>query len=76
MELSGELLKRWKTIFSELNLVEKVQILRCYFSSLDNTVTTQLYGFCNASEQAFAAVIYMRSAYVDGAVEATLIRSL
>ena len=75
VELSGELLTRWKSIISELNLLEKVRIPRCYFSSLDNTVTTQLHGFCDASEQAFAAVIYIRSAYVDGTVEVALVAS-
>ena len=73
LELSGELLKRWKTIISELNLLDKVRVPRCYFSSLDNTMTSQLHGFCDASEQAFAAVIYLRSICVDGTVEVTLV---
>ena len=42
IELSGELLKRWKTIISESNLLNKVQISKWYFSSLNNTVTSPL----------------------------------
>ena len=62
---------KWKIIMSELSLLDKVQIPRCYFSSRCVTVTTQLHGFCDASEQAFAAVIYLRSVYVNRAVEVT-----
>ena len=75
MELSGELLIKWKTIMSELSLLNKVRIPRCYCSSRCVTVTTQLHGFCDASKQAFAAVIYLRSVYVNGTVEVALVAS-
>ena len=75
MELSGEPLIKWKTIMSELSLLDKIRIPRCYFSSQCVTVTTELHGFCDASEQAFAAVVYMRSVNVDGAVEVALVAS-
>ena len=47
-ELSGDLLVKWKTILSELSLLDKVQIPQCYFSFQCATRTTQLYGFCDA----------------------------
>ena len=74
-ELSGELLLKWKNIMSELSLLDKVQIPRCYFSFQCAIKTTQLHGFCDASEQAFAAVIYLRSTNEEGIVEVTLVAS-
>ena len=71
----GELLIKWKTIMSELSLLNKVRIPRCYCSLRCVTVTTQLHGFCDASEQAFVAVIYLRSVYVNETVEVALVAS-
>jgi len=70
-ELSGELLLRWKNIMFELSLLDKV----CYFSFRCATKTTQLHGFCDASAQAFAAVVYLRSTDEDGVVEVALVVS-
>ena len=34
-----------------------------------------MHGFCDALEKAFAAVVYLRSAYEDGTVEVKLVAS-
>ena len=49
---------------SELSCLDGIKIPGCYFNSpIQNT---QLHGFCDASEQAFGAVVYMRSVYENG----------
>ena len=46
----------------ELPQLASVSLPRCYFSA-EATVSTQLHGFCDASEKAFAATIYLRATY-------------
>ena len=64
--LSDELLLKWKKITSELNCLEEVMVPRCYLKFNSPCQVIQIHGFCNASERAFAAVVYMRSVYEDG----------
>lgn len=66
-ELQGELLNRWKSILNELKQLSSVRIPRCYFDATPEEV--QVHGFCDASELAYAAVVYLRSRYPDGRVE-------
>ena len=72
-ELRGETLKKWKSILQELNMTDCYQIPRCYFSR--QPIDVQLHGFCDASERAYAAVVFVRSAYSDGQVEVRLFAS-
>lgn len=71
--LTGELLTKWRKIISQLNCLNSVQVPRCYFSG--NPCTKQLHGFCDASDKAFAAVVYLRSVYDNGCVKTVLIAS-
>ena len=67
IELKGESLRKWKLFLQDLNLVDCYRIPRCYFAR--QRVDIQLHGFSNASERAYAAVVYIRSTYSDGQVE-------
>ena len=56
----------------QLPVLSTVTLPRCYFAP--GTVTsTQLHGFCDASAQAYAAVVYLRATYSDGSVTSRLV---
>ena len=48
---------RWR---SELPLLSDKHLLRCYFPKGVQKRSVQIHGFCDASETAFAAVVYLR----------------
>ena len=64
IELKGESLRKWKSFLQELILIDCYHIPRCYFAR--QPVDVQLHGFSDASERAYAAVVYIRSTYSDG----------
>ena len=72
IELKGESLRKWKLFLQDLNLIDCYRIPRCYFAR--QPVDIQ-YGFSDASERAYAAVVYIRSTYSDGQVEVRLVAS-
>ena len=58
--LSGELLSKWKSLVSSFQSVI-MTILRCYsWSSVKASGKHSLFGFCDASSRAYAAVVYVR----------------
>ena len=73
--LSGKLLDNWRSIISELGYLDGVKVSRCYLKFDSPFLATQLHGFSDASEQAFAAVVYMRSLYEDGSIKVSLVAS-
>ena len=48
----------------ELLALSDLHIPRCYYTSA-HRVRVELHGFCDASEAAYAAVVYVRSTYSD-----------
>uniref|UniRef100_A0A182K2Z1 Reverse transcriptase/retrotransposon-derived protein RNase H-like domain-containing protein n=1 Tax=Anopheles christyi TaxID=43041 RepID=A0A182K2Z1_9DIPT len=60
--LKGNLLDKWLNWLTVLPLLEEVQIPRCYRSetSADCNNTIQLYTFVDASENGFAAAVFLR----------------
>ena len=63
---------RWR---SELNLLSTKYIPQCYFSKEAHIISMKLHSFRDASEQAYAAVIYMRMMDLDRGIQVSLVTS-
>ena len=57
--LEGATLQTWKNLTSDLMKSKPMTIERYYFADHSQVTEYQLYGFCNASMVAYAAVIYL-----------------
>jgi len=73
--LPEEMIKTWNLIFTELRPLGYIKIPRCYFYPGSSRIDAQLHAFGDASERAYAAVMYLQVAYDDGCIEARLITS-
>ena len=73
--LEGTMLAKWNHLFSEFSSLAKLNIPRCYFVRERKPVCRQLHGFRDTSEQAIAAVVYLRTVYEAGDVDVRLIAS-
>ena len=59
--LSGKILERWHSLSAGLQEGQTVSIPRCYLDGVNGEIATfSLYGFCNASLGAYAAVVYLQ----------------
>ena len=59
----------------DLVLLSELKIPRCCFLISSHPVSISLHGFSDASEHAYAAVLYLSSTYLDGQVEVNLLCS-
>lgn len=67
-------MEQWLSFRNDLQQLDKIQIHRCVVNS--STVTNyQLHGFCDSSETAYAAVIYLRTECESGDVAVHLLCS-
>ncbi len=58
--LGGDLFDRWKSLVDELQAGQPLSIPRSYFDGVHREVKeNSLYGFCDASLSAYAAVVYL-----------------
>ena len=59
--MSGELLKEWEKLIDGLKMAQPIIIPRCYFSWIkEEVLSSTLQGFCDASNRAYAAVVYLK----------------
>ena len=60
---------KWR---EELPLLASIRLPRCYHSE-EPALSMTLHGFCDASETAYAAVVYLRTTYDQGPVTCRLV---
>ena len=69
------MLERQTSLLTELKALDNVRIPRCYFNLGTSFIDIQLHGFSDASEQTFAAVLYLLCVSSDGNVVTRLVAS-
>ena len=75
-ELDGRALTGWKSLIKDLQALSDIQVPRCYFQCLNELFRThKIHRFCDASDLAFAAVVYLRTTHSNGDIEVNLIAS-
>ena len=58
----------WRDWFVALDQLTKMELPRCLFPRRTDIIETELHTFCDASEEAYAAVVYVRNTYIGGGV--------
>ena len=60
-------------IWNDLSQLDEIKIPRCYYSRLDKIQHHEIHSFSDASDKAYAAVVYLRTKRANGNVEVRLI---
>ena len=63
----------WSQLMNELQLFSDHHIPRCYFPKEVKIVSMQLYGFSDASELAYAGVVYLQMVDANGDIHTSLV---
>ena len=71
--ITGVLTEQWNKVVMEMSELNSVRIPRCYFRADSFIVSRQVHGFSDASNSAYAAVMYIRTEYIHGAVDVKLV---
>ncbi|GFS52493.1 DUF1758 domain-containing protein [Trichonephila clavipes] len=58
-EIPDSLARQWRVFQEQLPLLTNIKIPRCIL--IPQAIDVQVHGFCNSSEKAYCAVIYIRS---------------
>ncbi len=71
--IPSELTDVWQRWRDELHMITEFPIPRCYFQQNRNFQSCSLHGFCDASQTAMAAVVYIRVVYSEDCVSVELV---
>ena len=74
-EIPPELQRKHQQLKSQLPLLKDKAFSRCYFRASSVKKSVQLHGFLDATENAYAAVVYLRATYSDGPPTVVLVAS-
>ena len=69
---------KWKSFINDLNTLKNIRVPRCYadYSLAQSTVCShQIHGFSDASERAYAAVVYLRTEFSNGETQVNIVTS-
>ncbi|GFX96398.1 integrase catalytic domain-containing protein [Trichonephila clavipes] len=72
-ELPDSLARQWRTFQEQLPLLTNIKIPRCIL--IPQAIDVQVHGFCDSSEKAYCAVIYIRSKDATQTVVSRLLTS-
>ena len=72
-ELQGNIFKLFMKLLSEMGKLSGIAMPRCYFIPTIKAVDIQLHGFSDASERAFAGVVYVRTVHENGVISVRLV---
>ena len=73
--LPSDIREAWLQWRSELKCLSDKHIPRCHFPDQANIVTVELHGFSDASEHAYAGVVYLRLIDSSGDVHISIVTS-
>ena len=71
--ITGALTAQWDKVVMEMNELNAVKIPRCCFKVNCCIVSRQVHGFSDASNSAYAAVVYIRMEYNNRAVDVKIV---
>ena len=71
-ELTREKREKYEHVVSELSHIDGIQMPRCLFEKGKKVGKVELHGLSDASEMAYAGIVYLRVIYEKGEVRLNL----
>lgn len=71
--LPASMQTKWNKWLQDVTELEQVAVPRCYFSSLPDSKEKEIHAFCDASQNAYAGLIYFRAVTPSGIAHALLV---